>query len=197
MYEGRIEKVGIRDIDFYIINKNKKLKQAYMFWRNMLIRSYNYEWKIKHPSYSDCSVCKEWKYYSNFLSWYNSSYYEAEGQRMELDKDILFKGNKTYSPETCVFVPHFINTLFTKGESKRGQYLIGVSYSKRYQTFHSSMGRYGKRKHLGSFKSETDAFDSYKINKEQYIKEVADLYKHLIPEKLYEALYEYVVDYTD
>lgn len=28
-----------------------------------------------------------------------------------LDKDILLKGNKVYSPETCAFVPAKINSL--------------------------------------------------------------------------------------
>ena len=44
----------------------------------------------------------------------------------ELDKDILVKGNKIYSPDTCCFVPKEVNTVFTKRQSKRGDYPIGV-----------------------------------------------------------------------
>ena len=37
----------------------------------------------------------------------------------------------------------------------------------------------------------------YKQFKENYIKQVADEYKDLIPEKLYNAMYEYEVEIED
>jgi hypothetical protein len=48
---------------------------------------------------------------------------------MALDKDILYKGNKIYSPDTCVFVPQEINALFVKNDANRGDLPIGVFYT--------------------------------------------------------------------
>lgn len=58
-----------------------------------------------------------------------------------LDKDILVKGNKIYSPETCCFVPQEINNLFTKRKSCRGTLPIGVKYIKENKKFSASFSR--------------------------------------------------------
>ena len=41
------------------------------------------------------------------------------------------------------------------------------------------------------------AFNAYKNFKENYIKETAEQYKQLIPEVLYNAMINYVVEITD
>ena len=120
---------------------------------------------------------------------------------MALDKDVLVKGNKTYSPNTCVFVPQNINVLFTKCNKARGKYPIGVSFYKdrnKYQA-HCKIFSNGKskQKNLGYYNNIDDAFYAYKQFKEDYIKQVADEYKDNIPNKLYEAMYNYKVEITD
>lgn len=50
---------------------------------------------------SGCSVCEEWLTFSNFKRWMEQQDYEGKA----LDKDLLVSQNKTYSSETCVFVP--------------------------------------------------------------------------------------------
>ncbi len=59
-----------------------------------------------------------------------------------------------------------------------------------------SMGN-GKSKHLGKFTSVEDAFNCYKKNKELIIKEIANQYKNLIPQKVQEAMMNYVVELDD
>ena len=70
-------------------------------WKNMIKRCDN---KLKNRKY-DCYCCDEWLIFENFKKWFDKNYYQIENERMALDKDILFKGNKIYSPETCIFVP--------------------------------------------------------------------------------------------
>ena len=53
------------------------------------------------------------------------------------------------------------------------------------------------KKGLGYYNTIEEAFNSYKIAKENNIKRVADYYKNKIPQKLYEALYNYKVEITD
>jgi hypothetical protein len=52
-------------------------------------------------------------------------------------------------------------------------------------------------KHLGTFDTPEEAFQAYKVAKEEYIKEVADKWKDKITEKVYQALYNYKVEITD
>lgn len=124
--------------------------------------------------------------------------YEINGETMYLDKDILVKENKIYSPETCVFVPQNINKLFTKRQNDRGKYPIGVSFDKKLNEFRSycSYGN-GNIEYLNLFNTPEEAFQVYKEFKENYIKQIADEYKDKIPKKLYEAMYAWKVDIDD
>ena len=167
----------------------------------MLKRCYSGECQKKHPTYKDCYVCPEWLNYSNFKKWFNDNYYEIEGEQMDLDKDILVKGNKIYAPNTCVFVPQNINTLFIKRDKARGKYPIGVCFCKDKNKYKVQCNIFynGKRqlKHLGYYNTIDDDFKVYKESKESNIKQIADYYKAKIPNELYEAMYTYKVEITD
>ncbi len=173
--------------------KDGNLKDSYRAWVNMLIRCYKEEYKIKNPTYKDVSCCEEWRYYSNFEKWHNKSYYKVDNETMCLDKDILVKGNKIYSPDTCIYVPHTINMLFVN--NKRNNLPKGIHiFHGRYKT---QIGINGKRVYLGTYDTIEEAFEIYKQNKEKYIKEVADAYKDKIPKKLYDAMYRWEVEIDD
>lgn len=95
---------------------------SYDIWKSMISRCYDAKVQIKQPTYIGCSVCEEWKYFSIFKIWYDSNHIEG----FHLDKDILVKGNKMYSPDTCRFVPPHINTLL-KEQCSRGNMPVGVA----------------------------------------------------------------------
>ena len=182
-------------------DENGEMLNSYRCWTDMLMRCYSAKYQEKHLTYNGCSVCDDWLCYSNFKKWYDNNYYEINNKTAQLDKDILIKGNKIYSPATCIFVPQFINKLFVKKQNSRGAFPIGVSYhkaSKKYET-KLSIFKDGKsvRKHLGLFDTPEEAFNVYKQAKEDYIKKVADEYKDKIPTELYEAMYSYRVDIND
>lgn len=159
-------------------------------WLGMMQRGYSKLYKERCPTYKDVEVCEEWKCFQNFAQWYEENYIEG----FQLDKDILVKGNKIYSPETCCFVPMEINMLFTKGNSRIcsvREYPIGVSFKK---------GKYISnmyKKYLGIFDTVNEAFQAYKIAKEARIKEVAEIWKGKIEENVYQALINYQVEITD
>jgi len=178
------------------INGNTCTKN-FIVWNQMLERCYYVKFQKIQPTYIGCTVCEEWHNFQNFAKWYDNNYYEIEGQKMALDKDILIKGNKVYSPDTCVFVPHDINALFTKRQNDRGEYPIGVSYHIHRNKFQVSCNYKGKSIYLGLHNDITIAFNVYKNYKEKIIKSIADEYKNKIPQRLFNALYNYKVDITD
>ena len=127
LYERRYYGIGYIGEGKYKVSENGEHNKCYYTWKSMLGRCYDEKFKEKNPTYKSCKVCDEWHNFQNFAKWYYDNYYEVEGERIHLDKDILVKGNKIYSPENCIFVPERINTLFTKNNSKRGESVIGTT----------------------------------------------------------------------
>lgn len=149
--------------------------------------------KIK-PCYKDCTICEEWlndKY--SFYEWVNDgNFYEIDGEStVHLDKDILVKGNTIYSPETCLFVPASINSLFGGTAPKKDKGLpLGVI----------QVGECFKPDIAGfrdCFKTVAEAWEIYKLHKKAKIITLADSYAGKIPYKLYKALIDYEIDITD
>lgn len=125
------------------VDASGKIKKSFNAWRGMIHRCYYQKAAEYTPTYLNCTVCDEWLYYANFESWWNENYYEIDNQRMCVDKDILVKGNKVYSPQTCLIVPQAINSLFIKCDASRGELPIGVSYFKRDNKYSAVVSEWG------------------------------------------------------
>lgn len=181
----------------YKTRLNGKKTIQYESWQHMLKRCYDEKELSKYPTYIGCEICEELLCFQNFGKWHDENYYTVDGEEMCLDKDILIKGNKIYSPETCIFAPERINILFTKSDSARGEFPIGVCYNKENDNFISRLNKNDEKVYLGSFDTPEEAFYKYKQEKELHIKEIADEYKSKIPQRLYDALYRYEVEIYD
>lgn len=202
-YDRNVYGIGYLGDGDYKASENGKNTRVYDTWRGMLRRCYGKEYHKKHSTYIDCEASEEFHNFQNFGEWDDDNYYKIDGETMNLDKDILVKHNKIYSPETCIYVPQTINKLFIKCDKSRGENIIGVSYHKRdriYQVncnlINPKTGK-SKGKYLGYYDTQEKAFEVYKYYKEKNIKEVADYYKKQIPKVLYDALYNYEVEITD
>jgi hypothetical protein len=189
----RVCNKGFMGQGVYVSSINGKSNLSYMRWKNMLHRCYSENYHLKFPTYIDCEVCDEWLNFQNFAKWFEDNYIEG----FELDKDIIIKGNKIYSPETCCFVPKEINYLFVKNDKFRKDLPIGVIYHNIKGHYKSTMSKNNKSLGLGTFTNVLDAFNKYKIEKELYIKEIADIFKELISIKTYNALYNYKIEIED
>jgi hypothetical protein len=165
-------------------------------WGNMLKRCYNENVQLKHTTYIGCTVDIRWYNFQNYVHDYLLMYGSDLG--WQLDKDILFKHNKVYSPEKCCLVPSQINSVLIKKESCRGELLIGVTYIEgKLKPYMSQCSIKGKNKNLGYFKTQEEAYQAYKIAKETEIKRLADFYKDLLDPRVYIALMNYEVEIDD
>mgnify|MGYP000216883871 FL=1 len=168
----------------------------YQLWKSMLCRCYDEKYSNKYPTYKDCEVSDNFKYFPYFKDWCSKqTWFGKEG--WQLDKDILVKGNKVYSEDTCCFVPKDLNSLLTHRKKDKGLYPVGVSYKPRINRYIAQIRKFKENIHLGCFATPDEAFCAYKEAKEAYIKEVAELYKDRIDPRVYEALMNYVVEITD
>lgn len=173
-----------------------KILRQYDMWRAMLVRSTDEKFKESNISYVDSRVNSAWLDYPNFYDWYEN--YTYKERNWQLDKDILFKGNKEYGPDTCCLVPREINSLLISRKNDRGDYPIGVSLHKMTSRFSSTCSDInGNRRHLGLFDSPEAAFYAFKAFKENVIKQMADKYSDKLREDVYCALMQYKVEIGD
>lgn len=194
-YEPRVHGIGYLGEGRYMASVNRKNTKTYEMWENMLKRCYGDNRSKRNESYHDCVVDVEWHNFQNFAKWYEENYYEVAGQKMCLDKDIKYKGNRVYSSKNCLIVPERINILFKSNHSQRGDEPIGVHYHRgEYVARCSTLN---ERVTIGTYSNPISAFNSYKQFKENYIKTVADEYKNLIPKQVYDAMYQYEIEMTD
>jgi hypothetical protein len=163
---------------------NKKFTKHYEIWYDMIRRCYNEKRQEIQPTYKGVTVCEEWHNFQNFAKWFEDKYIEG----FHLDKDILAKGNKVYSPDTCCFVPQQINNLFLKAkktDTKRlGILQVNKSYVVRVSTIHG-------RAYIGKFSTLKEAQKAYSNGKKIHAKELAEFFKDKIEDRLYKALITY------
>jgi len=174
----------------YRTKVNGETTKSYSTWQSMIQRCYSEKSLKKRPSYIGCSVDERWHNYQVFAKWYE----ENQIEDCDLDKDIIVKWNKIYSPETCVFVPHEINTSLTKRDKKTD---LPIGIVKKKNRFQARLNKGDMRIYLGLFRTIEEAFQVYKIAKESYIKELAEKWKSVITPECYNALMNYKVEITD
>lgn len=158
---------------------NGKHKKSYMIWSKMLDRCYN----KKHKGYKNyggrgVTICDEWLCYENFEKWFDKNYYELKEEKVQLDKDILIKDNKVYSPDTCIFVPQRINSFFTerrdrdlpKGVKKhRSKYIAQITTKNEYI-------------YIGTYDTIDEAKENYLQYRSIALKSILEEYENKIPE---------------
>ena len=169
--------VGINDADYVVekkevvgyteqgkaIRKTVWLCPFYLKWRNMIRRCYNEKVLIRQPSYVGCFVSKEWHSFMTFRSWMEKQDWKGK----QLDKDILFPGNKIYSEGTCVFVDQKVNNFLVDSAAIRGEWPMGVNFDKCSGKFKAQAwdADSGKTKYLGLYESPEQAHNAWLTEK--------------------------------
>lgn len=181
----------------YPVSEGGVHTKEYELWKSVLQRCYSDTYKKKYPTYKGCEVSDNFKSYEYFYEWCHKQI-GFSNQSWQLDKDLLVKGNRVYSEDSCVFLPQEINKVLTKSDKTRGKHPIGVSWHKRDKAFIAQVGKSKVcSEWIGSFKTEIEAFNAYKVAKESFIKEQAEKWKSQIDERAYDALMNYEVNIDD
>lgn len=160
----------------------------YIHWVNMIHRCYS----GKYKTYEDVTASDNFKNYSYFYEWC----LEQKGfgnQGWALDKDMIVKGNRQYSESTCCFIPQSINSLMGNRRKTTDESIhlpIGVVWRDHAHKYRAYFTPSDSRKqiHLGYFDTPEDAFEAHKEVKEVEIKRVANEWKGLIDDRVYESL---------
>ena len=190
-----LKRLGFNDRTVQI-NKSGDTIYEYKLWNQVRSRCFSKSHQAKDVSYIGCSISDNFLNFTFFFNWCNNQIgFGNEG--WELDKDILVKGNKIYSEDTCCFVPQEINCLFINSKCTRGDNPVGVHQKNRNEKFGATCSIGGCQKFLGYYSTTEEAFQAYKETKEAYIKEVANKWKAQIDSRVYEALMNWSIEITD
>ena len=155
------------------VNGVRLMCPFYRTWTNMLRRCYSDNYQSLYPTYIGCSVDQKWHTFSQFKSWMMTKDWNGK----ELDKDIIFSGNKVYSEEACAFIDRKTNLFVTEKTSARGDHPIGVSYHAHSKKYKSECGNpFSKKgKLLGYFDCPMKAHMAWKKRKHEIACQLADL----------------------
>lgn len=174
MSNGLVHGVGIYEKGRHQAKLNGKITKPYDAWKNMLKRCYDTRCQEKHPTYAGCVVCDAWLRFQAFAEWFEINY-PKDGNKYYLDKDLKVLGNKSYSPETCLFVSRQVNNFTTDSGAVRGAFMIGVSWHRQAEKLRATCGNpiTGKQESLGCFTSELQAHLVWRKRKSQLAYELA------------------------
>lgn len=157
---------GINDADYRThpcFNKKQLKCPIYSVWTGILARVYDENQREVYPTYREVSVCEEWLMFSNFRKWFIENHVDGYA----IDKDLLLPKNKIYSPDTCIFVPTWLNSFTVDCGARRGKCLIGVTWNDKRGKFIARCRdpKTKKQKNLGGFLTEQEAYDCYLTRK--------------------------------
>lgn len=187
---------GFMGVGKYRCMQEGLMTKEYVHWAAMMNRCYNENYLEHRPYYRDVEVTKEWWNFQIFAEWCQTQKGFTE-QEWHLDKDLLVKGNKLYSPETCCFLPIEINSFMLKSDSARGDYPIGVCYYKATEMFSATGREHGKAKHLGFYSTPEEAFKAYANHKWESGLSLAISWKEKLDSRAIKTLANYRVEITD
>ena len=178
--------VGELGIGKYSSRINAIKTKEYSVWDAMLQRCYDKKLHKRYPSYEQCIVCEDWLNFQNFAEWFVNNYIKD----YQLDKDLLVKENKLYSPETCCFVPQEVNLSLIKPMNKR-ELPLGVYKHHHKFVVHIKYNKMSK--YIDIFSTIEEAANCYKKEKEKQLIALAIKYKDIISNATYNALLNYEI----
>lgn len=149
---------------------------TYRKWESLINRCTIKE--DKYHRYYDCIICDEWKNFQLFAEWFENNLYDIGEERMHIDKDIKYPGNKVYSPYHCLLVPHSINEQFKEYSGRQKKKDIDLPYTIRRSDSNKYEVSY-RGKHLGTYNTVDECVDVYMKAKRKYITELISTYKNM------------------
>lgn len=175
-------------------------EEIYGYWSRMISRCYDEKEQARLPTYNGCEVNVEWHCFQNFAEWAlgksQAGMKDEKGKIFHLEKDVLSRGHKRYSPDTCTFLPARLNSFLAEKCTNglpRGVNRISPKTPNSREGYVARCTVDGDRKYLGFTYCPMEAFNLYKPVKEAYARELAEEYKDVLEPHVYEQLLKYEV----
>lgn len=180
-----------------VVKCGTKIFPEYQQWSSMRRRCRkNSVTALQLPTYKDCHYSPEWESFETWLEWARQQVgflnKDTNGKVWHLDKDVVVLGNKVYSADTCVFLPHQLNTFFVPNESVAGGLPVGVTSHPSGGGFRARITtRSSKSTSLGVHGSAEAAHAAYREAKLCEAKYLASVYEGKVDDRVIQSLLTY------
>lgn len=189
-YRPTTQGLGYMGDGIYSWNGDEDVQKAYQVFTGMFSRCYDPYTQSKQPAYIGCSVDARWYDFQVFAKFYVESPFCSLGYH--LDKDLLIRGNRVYSPEACTLLPPEVNSALSSTPESASGLPLGVNkIDNGYVARLNKMGQ--NREYLGYYKTAEEAHKVYVKAKEDYIHSLAEKWHGKIEERAYQALMNWTV----
>ncbi len=189
-YHPCIYSKGYIGLGNYKTSIDGKHTKYYTMWKNMFQRCYSESYHLRTPTYIGCEVCEEWLNFQNFAKWFENNYIKD----YVLDKDILRKGNKIYSSETCCFIPSEINSIIAGYTNRNKDLSLGVQKCKKTQKYTASLTLNYKSICHGGYETIEEASNKVIEIKNSHIKNILISYKDNLSEEILNVIQNYIIN---
>lgn len=177
---GIVEGIGIYERGKYTSNSKQ-----YKLWKDVIVRV--------RKIYIGVRVCDRWIYFQNFaedvtdIPFFNEV--DESGRAYNLDKDMF--GNKIYSKEGCVFLPHRINNFLVNKQKNNKKLPTGV-YKHKSGKYRTAINKDGKIKFIGGMAyTVEEAYEKYCKARNEMARELAKEYKGKVEQRVIDFLNNY------
>lgn len=143
---------GINDAPQHENPASNPMCPFYSRWKGMIERCHGLGGG-RPENYKGATISDEWRSFMAFKAWMS----ERPWQGNHLDKDILRPWEKRYCPETCVFIPIWLNTLLNEMARAIGKLPLGVTKTPNGRYSAKIRGENSKRIGLGLFDTPDEA----------------------------------------
>lgn len=159
---------GVNDANYAVnplIGGRRVMCKAYDAWTDLIRRCYSEKHQKKRPTYIGVTVCDEWRSFMAFREWWIENHVDG----WQIDKDLLTDNNK-YSPDSCIYVPAWLNSFTIGCEAARGEWPIGVSHEISSGLFEANCNNpeTGRKVRIGRFKTPEAAHLAWRARKLEY-----------------------------
>lgn len=124
--------------------------------------------------------------FSNYKTWIvwaktQKGYKEVDifNVPFNLDSDMFSDGYKTYSEDTCVFIPEHLNQIYKTSYKDKKE--LGVDFRKgRYR---ARINMFNKQVIIGTYKRKEDAIVAYRAKSSEYVGLLLNMYRNQLEDK--------------
>ncbi len=154
-------------------------KPFYATWETMI--NAHYTGDDDEGRLHACKVDPEWCLLSFFKEWYDM--HHIYGYIM--DKDLMFHGNKLYSPRTCIFVPFDLHDAIFNDTTPETIHGKGITFSLSTGKFAVALQvNTGNTLEVGEYSCLEHAQSAYRTARRQHIQHTVRMNEAILPSGL-------------
>lgn len=158
---------------FHIVPIFKPKPEGYDIWNSMQKR-------CKDAGYP---MSETFAKYKTWIAWAKDQkgFKEVDkfNRPFRLDSDMFSNGEKTYSEDTCVFIPEHLNQIYKTSYKDKKE--LGVDFRKG--SYRARINMFNKQVIIGTYKREEDAIAAYRAKRSEYVGLLLNIHRDQLEDK--------------